>query len=97
MFELDESILNLAGNTDTTLVVCVVPFDVNTCKLVANHVELDPMEHLKNIAELVEVFYPNILHPIVINYVTELDGTPFVTPEAWGRFGGWTDLVVGMW
>jgi hypothetical protein len=44
------------------------------------------MELLENIAEMVEVFYPNILHPKVINYETELDGTPFVMPEAWGRF-----------
>jgi hypothetical protein len=37
--------------------------------------------------EMVEVFYPNILHPKVINYDTELDGTPFVAPEAWGGVG----------
>jgi hypothetical protein len=45
---------------------------------------LDPMELLENIAEMVEVFYPNILHPKIINYETELDGMPFVAPEAWG-------------
>ena len=66
---------------------CIVPFDVNTRKFVAGHVEMDPMELLENIAEMVEVFYPNILHPKVINYEAELDGTPFVTPEAWGGFG----------
>jgi hypothetical protein len=48
---------------------------------------LDPMELLENIAEMVEVFYPNILHPKVINYETELDGTPSVVPEAWGGVG----------
>jgi hypothetical protein len=84
MFELDEKILNVAGHTDTTLAGCVVPFDVNTRKFVAGHVELDPMELLENIAEMVEVFYPNILHPKVIYYETELDGPPFVVPEAWG-------------
>jgi hypothetical protein len=42
------------------------------------------MELLENIAKMVEVFYPNIFHPKVINYETELDGMPFVTPEAWG-------------
>jgi hypothetical protein len=87
MFELDEMILDVAGHTDTTPAVCVVPFDVNTCKFVASHVELDPMELLENIAEMVEVFYPNILHPKVINYETELDGTPFAAPEAWGGVG----------
>jgi hypothetical protein len=45
------------------------------------------MELLENIAEMVEVFYPNILHPKVINYEAELEGMPFVVPEAWGGFG----------
>jgi hypothetical protein len=53
----------------------------------AGHAELDPVELLDNIAEIVEMFYPNILHPKVINYETELDGTPFVAPEAWGGVG----------
>ncbi len=87
MFELDEKVLNVAMHTDTTPAVCVILFDVNTRKLVAGHVELDPMELLENIAEMVEVFYPNILHPKVINYETELDGMPFVVPEAWGGVG----------
>jgi hypothetical protein len=45
------------------------------------------MELLENITEMVEVIYPNILHPKVIKYETELDGTPFVMPEPWGGFG----------
>jgi hypothetical protein len=44
------------------------------------------MELLKNIAEMGEEFEPNILHPKVINDETELDGTPFVAPEARGGF-----------
>jgi hypothetical protein len=87
MFELDEKVLDVAGHTDTTPAGCVVPFDVNTHKLVAGYVELDPMELLANIAEMVEVFYPYILHPKVINYETKLYGTPFVVPEAWGGYG----------
>ncbi len=87
MFKLDEKVLNVAGHTDTTPAGSVVPFDVNTHKFVAGHVELDPMELIENIMEMVEVFYPNILHPKVINYETELDGMPFVVPEAWGGFG----------
>jgi hypothetical protein len=86
MFELDEKVLDVAVHTDATPTGCIVPFDVNTCKLVASHVELYPMELLENIAEMVEVFYPNILHPKVINHETELDGMPFVMPEAWGGF-----------
>jgi hypothetical protein len=87
MFELDEKILDVARHTDTTPAGCVVPFDVNTCKFVAGHVELDPVELLENIAEMMKVFYPNRLHPKVINYEKELDGTPFVVPEAWGGVG----------
>jgi hypothetical protein len=79
--------MRIAGHTDATLVGCVVPLDVNTRKFVASHVILDPMEYLENIAEMVEVFYPNILHPKVINYEAELDGLPFVVPEVWGGFG----------
>jgi hypothetical protein len=80
-------VLNVAGHTDATPASCVVPFDVNICKFVASHVELDSVELLKNIAEMVKVFEPNILHPKVINYETELDGMPFVAPEARGEFG----------
>jgi hypothetical protein len=87
-----KKVLDVAGHTGTTPAGCLVTFDINTCKFVAGHVELEPMELLENIAEMVEVFYPNILHPKVINYETELDGTPFVAPEAWGRFGLVTSL-----
>ena len=87
MFEFDEKVLNVSGHTDATQAGCLVPLDVNTRKFVAGHVELDPMELLENIAEMVEVFYPNILHPKVFNYQTKLDGMPFVAPEAWGRLG----------
>jgi hypothetical protein len=41
MFKLDEKVLNVAGHTDATPASCVVPFDVNTRKFVAGHVELD--------------------------------------------------------
>ncbi len=87
MFKLDEKVLDVAGHTDATPVSCIVPFAVNTCKFVAGHVELDPVELLDNIAEMVEVFKPKILQPKVINDVTELDGTPFVAPEVRGGFG----------
>jgi hypothetical protein len=86
MFKFDEKVLNVAGHTDATPAGCIVPFDINTHKFVAGHVELDPMELLENITEMVEVFYPNLLHPKVINYEAELDGMPFVVPEAWGGF-----------
>jgi hypothetical protein len=84
MFKLDEKVLDITRHTDTTPAGCGVPFDVNTNKFVAGHIELDPMELLENIAKRVEVFYSNILHPKVINYETELDGMPFVVPEGRG-------------
>ncbi len=56
MFKLDEKVLDVAGHTDATPTGFIVPFDVNTCKFVANYVELDPMKLLENIAEMVEVF-----------------------------------------
>jgi hypothetical protein len=87
MFKLDEKVLDVARHTDATPMGCIVPFDVNTQKFVAGHVELDPIELLENIAEMVEVFYPNIVHPTFINYEAELDGMPFVAPEAWDGFG----------
>jgi hypothetical protein len=87
MFKLDEKALDVAGNTDVTPASCPVPFDVNTCKFVTSHVELDPVELLENIAEMVDVFKPNTLHPKVINNEAELVGVPFVVPEAWGIFG----------
>jgi hypothetical protein len=87
MSKLDEKVLDVAGHINTILAGCIVLFDVNTRKFVTGHVEVDPMELLENIAEMVEAFYPNILHPKIINYETELDGTPFVAPEAWGGFG----------
>jgi hypothetical protein len=45
--KLDEKIVNEAGHTDATPAGCIVPFDVNTCKFVAGHVQLDPMELLE--------------------------------------------------
>jgi hypothetical protein len=87
MFKLDEKVLDVAGHTDATPAGCVVPFDIYTRKFVVGHVELDPVKLLENIAEMVEVFKPNILHPNIIKDETDLDGTPYVAPEVWGGFG----------
>ena len=62
----------------------VVPFDINTHKFISSHVELDPTEFLEKIKEMVEVFDSNILDPKVIYDEAELDGVPFVAPEARG-------------
>jgi hypothetical protein len=47
---------------------------------------LDPVKFLENIKEVVEVFNSNIFYTKVINNEAELDGTPFMTPEARGGF-----------
>jgi len=66
---------------------CIVPFDINTSKLISGHVELDPVEFLENVHEVVEVFDSNTFYTKVIIYIeAELDGTPLVEPEARGGF-----------
>jgi len=64
----------------------IVPFDVNTSKLISGHVDLDPVKFLENIKEVVEVFDSNLINTKVINNETELDETPFVVPETRGGF-----------
>ncbi len=53
MFKLDEKVLDVASHTGATPAGCIVQFDVNAHKFIAGHVELDPMELLRNIAEMV--------------------------------------------
>ena len=69
-----------------TVPICIVPFDINTCKFISGHVELNPVKFLENAQEVVEVFDSNIFYTKVIHYEAELDGTPFVAPEARGGF-----------
>jgi hypothetical protein len=64
----------------------IVPFDVNTSKLISGHVDLYPVKFLENIKEVVEVFDSNLINTKVINNETELDVTPFVVPETRGGF-----------
>ena len=84
MLEFNEKGFNVPRHTDATASICIVPFDVDTSKLVTCHVELDSMKFLENIKEVIEVFYSNIFYSKVINNEAELDGMPFVAPEARG-------------
>jgi hypothetical protein len=86
MFKLNEQVFNVTWHTDATVTICIVPFDINTCKFITGHVVLEPMEFLEKIKKVVEVFYSNIFYPKVINNEAELDGTPFVAPETRGGF-----------
>jgi len=86
MLEFNEKGFNVPRHTDATASICIVPFDVDTSELVPCHVVLDSMKFLENIKEVIEVFYSNIFYSKVINNEEELDGTPFVVPEARGGF-----------
>ena len=69
-----------------TASICIVPFDSDTRKFIAGHVELDPVEFLENVQEVVEVFDSDVFYTKVIHDEAELDGTPFVAPETRGGF-----------
>ena len=86
MLEFNEKVFNVLWHTDATVTICIVPFDVDTGKLVPYHVELDSMKFIENIKEVIEVFYSDIFYSKVINNEAELDGMPFVVPEAMGGF-----------
>jgi hypothetical protein len=87
MFKLDEQVFDVPCHTDATATICIVPFDINTRKFITSHVELDPVEFLENASEVFEVFDSNIFYTKVIHYEAELDGKPFVAPEARVGFG----------
>ena len=53
MFKLNEQVFDVTWHTDATATICIVPFDIDTRKLISVHVELDPMEFLENIQEVV--------------------------------------------
>jgi hypothetical protein len=86
MLKLIEQVFDVPWHADATATFCIVPFDMNTRKLISGHVALDPVKFLENVQEVVEVFDSNIFHTKVIYNEAELDGTPFVAPEARGGF-----------
>jgi len=86
MFKLNEQVFDVTWHTNATATICIVPFDINTRKLISSHVELDPVEFLENVQEVVEVFDSNIFYAKVIHDEAELDRTPFVAPETRGGF-----------
>ena len=84
MFELNEQGFDVTWHTDATATIGIVPFDIDTRKLISGHVELDPVEFLENLQEVIEVFDSNIFDTKVIHDEAELDGPPFVAPETRG-------------
>ena len=81
MFEFDDEIVDVPRHTDATALASMVPFDVDTCKFVTCHVELYTVKFLEKVQEMIEVFDSHVFNTKVINYETELDGSPFVAPE----------------
>ncbi len=86
MFELNEQGLDVTWHTDVTATICIVPFDIDTRKLISGHVGLDPVEFLENVQEVVEVFDSDVFYAKVICNEAELDRTPFVVPVTRGGF-----------
>ena len=86
MFEFNEQGFDVTWHTDATAIICIVPFDIDTRKLISGHVELDPVEFSENVQKVVEVFDSNVFYAKVIHDEAELDGTPFVAPETRGGF-----------
>jgi hypothetical protein len=86
MFELNGQGFDVTWHTDATATICIVPFDIDTRKLISGHVELDPVEFLENVQEVVEVFDSNVFYTKVSYDEAELDGTPFVAPETRSGF-----------
>jgi hypothetical protein len=66
MLEFDEEIIDVAWHADETAPVHVVPFDVDSCKLVPRHVELHSVVFFEEILQVVEVFKADVLHPKVV-------------------------------
>ncbi len=82
MFEFNEEVLNLIRHTVATAATHIVPFDINSCKFVPCHIALHTMEFLEKIKEMIEMFDSDTFDSKVVNSETELDGPPFVAPEA---------------
>jgi len=70
-FDLNEQGFDVTWHTDKTVSICIVPFDIDTPKLISGHVELDPVKFLENVQDYDEA---------------ELDRTLFVAPETRGGF-----------
>ena len=41
MLKLNEQVFGVNWHTDMTVTICIVPFDINTSKLISGHVEVD--------------------------------------------------------
>jgi hypothetical protein len=83
MLQFYEQIFDIPVHADATSFAKIVPFDVNTRKLVSRHVELDPMIFFEKIEEVVEVVDPDTFDTEVVYDQAELNWAPFVPPKSW--------------
>ncbi len=81
MFEFEEEIVDVPWHTDAAAPANIVPFNVNTGKLVTCHVELHPVIFLEEVQEMNEVFDTHVFNTKVIDNEAELELLPFVVPE----------------
>jgi hypothetical protein len=81
MVEFEKQRRYIGRHTDAAVRGCVVPFNINTCKLIAGHVVFHTMEFLEDTKEIVEVIQAHKLNTKVIYNKAELGGPPFVAPE----------------
>ena len=82
MLEFDEKVLNVTRHTDMTTATGIVPFDVDAHKFIACHVEYEHHGIFEKFKEMGGMFNSNIFDSKTFYKETELDGTPFVMPEA---------------
>ena len=69
MLELDKEVFDIASHANATAPAHVVPFDVDSCKLISQHVELHSMVFFEEILQVVEVevFKADVFHPKVVH------------------------------
>ena len=67
MLEFDEEIIDVAWHADGTAFVHIVSFDVDSCELVTQHVELHSVVFFEEILQVVEVFQADVFHPKVVH------------------------------
>jgi hypothetical protein len=81
MLEYEKQRRYISCHTDAATADGVVPFNVHASKFISGHIVFNAMEFLEDTGEVVEVFQAHIFNAKVVYDETELDGSPFVTPE----------------
>ena len=67
MLEFYKEIVDVAGHSDATAPINIIPFDVYSRKKSPRHVALYSMVFFEEIQQVIEVFKTDVLHPKVIH------------------------------